>query len=444
VEVFAMRRTLLTAISAVVLLGSAAAAQDLLDKLEKKIGGPAAAPAAPAHGYLGLTPDEDYKLNDGVRVLDVKPGGPADTAGVMKGDLVKSVDGKRVQTVDEMDNLQKTTTPGQIWQLMVDRAGRLQTLKVKLGTRPTAAAGSVTDNPGEAPPTLIPPSLVPPPAAPPATSPPTTSPPTTAPAAAPPAAATESSATPPAATDPSPAASAPIRSRPLDPFAPPTASPPAAEPPASTPADPLLSPAAPPATSGGASLGITVVPLSDEARLAYGLGVRRGALITNVRPGSPADTAGLPIGAVVTMVDGQRIDTADELVAFIRAARPGQEIELGYMQGDRQQRKTVRLGPTATSAAPGGVGSVLSGSGASGGAAPLLNRVERMVDRFAPPPRGGSTVYDPGEMADLKARVMELSDQVKALKERLDAMEGRPGGAPPTPGPGLGGFTPMP
>lgn len=195
---------------------------------------------------------------------------------------------------------------------------------------------------------------------------------------------------------------------------------------------------------GGASLGITVVPLSDEARAAYGLASRRGALITQIRPGSPADRAGLPLGGLIVMADGRRIDSADDLVAFIRAARPGQEVELGYYQGDLLRRKSVRLGPTAVGVAPATPPVAGGGLGLGGPDRPVLNRLERVADSIIGS-RGAPTVYDPSDMAALKTRVAELTEQVKALEERLKVLEGRGGGAaPPAPAPALGGFTPMP
>jgi hypothetical protein len=173
------------------------------------------------------------------------------------------------------------------------------------------------------------------------------------------------------------------------------------------------------------------------------LAARRGALITQVRPGSPADRAGLPLGGLIVMADGQRIDSADDLVTYIRGARAGQEVELGYYEGGNLRRKLVRLGPTAAGIVPGippapgplGLG--------GGGERPLINRIERAVDSFAGG-RGPSTVFDPSEMAALKTRVEELTEQLRQMEERLKALEGRGGAAPAAPAPALGGFTPTP
>jgi len=434
-----MRRAVSIAILAL-LTAAPVQAQNLLEKLETRLGGAAGAlGAAPANpGYLGMVPDEDYKGGNGTRVKSVKLEGPADKSGLKADDLITAIDGKPIANVDEMDAALSTAVAGQKMLLTVIRAGKSQSLTVTLGTRPAAAAVSDT-NPGEPPPPS--PPGTPPPAIPrrPALTPASPAPldplgsPATAPGTVPPG--------------PAPAAGGPIRSRPLDLGAPPapggigeTTTPPAG----TAPVDPL--PAVP--AGSGASLGITVVPLSDEARAVYGLAARRGALITQIRPGSPADRAGLPLGALIVMVDGRRIDSADDLVGFIRTARPGQEVEMGYYEGDMLRRKTVRLGPTAVGMAPGspsapppavsggGLGSVLGG----GGDRPLLNRVEKMVDGIAG--GRGPTVYDPSDMAALKARVAELTEQVKGLEERLKVLEGRGGAAPPAPA--LGGFTPTP
>lgn len=445
-----MRRNVFLPLAGLLFAATTLPAQSLIEQAEKGLSGPArpaAAAPAPTYGYLGFTPDEDYKGNDGVRVKAVKAAGPAEAAGLKKDDLIKTVDGKPVFTVDEMDTMQTATTPGQIWRLTLMRAGKLQSVSVKLGTRPVVTA-SDTD-PGEAPhvtpvPSASPPALAPPAAAPPpALSPPAVTPALTPPATAPPATPAPGAFDPltpaaPAAEPPAAAPGAnPIRSQPA---IPPAAVSPPVEVPAPGSADSLPTP--PPAAfggGGGASLGITVVPLSPEAIAAYGVGTRRGALITAIRPGSPADTAGLPVGAVVITIDGKRIDTADDLVSFVRGARPGQEVELGYMQGDRAARKTVKLAPAATVFVPPTPGPAAPAFGPD---RPFLNKVERIVDGLSnnSPLRGTSTVYNPLEMATLKSDVARLTEEVKQLKARLEVLEGRGGGAAPAaPAPALGG-----
>ena len=69
--------------------------------------------------------------------------------------------------------------------------------------------------------------------------------------------------------------------------------------------------------SRGASLGITVAPVTDEARQLYRLSVRSGALITAIQPGSPADKTGLPLGGAIVAAEGRRIEQPDDLIGLV-------------------------------------------------------------------------------------------------------------------------------
>ena len=90
-----------------------------------------------------------------------------------------------------------------------------------------------------------------------------------------------------------------------------------------------------------ASLGITVITLSDQIRERLGVPVRQGAVITMVRPGSAADRAGVPVDAVVVAMDGQMVATSEELVALISGAEAGCRHGAELLRG-RQARPQVR------------------------------------------------------------------------------------------------------
>ncbi|MBI2709065.1 MAG: trypsin-like peptidase domain-containing protein [Actinobacteria bacterium] len=70
-----------------------------------------------------------------------------------------------------------------------------------------------------------------------------------------------------------------------------------------------------------------------------------GALVVDVAPGSPAATAGLKRGDVVTAVDGRTINGAVDLVATIRGRRPGETVELRLADG-RTLTATLAKSPT--------------------------------------------------------------------------------------------------
>ncbi|MEW2394697.1 trypsin-like peptidase domain-containing protein [Streptomyces sp. NPDC046862] len=63
-----------------------------------------------------------------------------------------------------------------------------------------------------------------------------------------------------------------------------------------------------------------------------------------VKAGGPGDKAGIKAGDVITEVDGQRIDSGEELIVKIRAHRPGDRLELTLQRDGRDRRITLTLG----------------------------------------------------------------------------------------------------
>jgi putative serine protease PepD len=87
-----------------------------------------------------------------------------------------------------------------------------------------------------------------------------------------------------------------------------------------------------------AYLGVT---LSDAQ------GDQQGALVATVQGGTPAASAGLTEGDVVTAVDGKPIDGADALSAAIRGHNPGDKIALTYVRNGSKHTVDVQLASTS-------------------------------------------------------------------------------------------------
>lgn len=142
-----------TLAAATVLLGSAAArdvpAQPALERLEQQIrkqlqqdqGKPAAEqPAAKPRrepGYLGLVADDQKDRGRGVRVLEVRPGGPAEKAGLKPGDLVTGLAGMRLRQMSEMMVILRQVPAGGSVLFEVLRDGEKKRIEVVAGQRPT-------------------------------------------------------------------------------------------------------------------------------------------------------------------------------------------------------------------------------------------------------------------------------------------------------------------
>ncbi len=69
-----------------------------------------------------------------------------------------------------------------------------------------------------------------------------------------------------------------------------------------------------------------------------------GATLAEVRSGTPAAEAGLEQGDVVTELDGESVDSADELRRLVDAKSPGDEVELTIERDGDTQTVEVTLG----------------------------------------------------------------------------------------------------
>jgi len=96
-------------------------------------------------------------------------------------------------------------------------------------------------------------------------------------------------------------------------------------------------------------LGVGVQDLTSETASRLGLNVTSGALVLTVRPGTPAESAGITQESVITAIDGQRVSSADALGTAILRHDPGEQIEVTWVDSSGSHTATVRLiaGPAA-------------------------------------------------------------------------------------------------
>jgi S1-C subfamily serine protease len=73
-------------------------------------------------------------------------------------------------------------------------------------------------------------------------------------------------------------------------------------------------------------------------------GVTSGALVVGVAPGTPAESAGLVAGDVITTFAGKTIGSYTTLSTAVKAAKPGDKVSIGWTdQNGQQHSATVQL-----------------------------------------------------------------------------------------------------
>jgi serine protease Do len=110
-----------------------------------------------------------------------------------------------------------------------------------------------------------------------------------------------------------------------------------------------------------AQLGAEVGNVTSEMMAAFNLPDTRGALVSVVRPGSPAEKVGIEPGDVIRSVDGMLINDFSDLPPVIGSKAPGTSVKLAILRDGKPIERTVTLtrlddGEGTASAPDGGAG----------------------------------------------------------------------------------------
>ncbi|MGJ8516791.1 DegQ family serine endoprotease [Carnimonas bestiolae] len=91
-------------------------------------------------------------------------------------------------------------------------------------------------------------------------------------------------------------------------------------------------------------LGAAIQEVSKDLAESLGLSDTKGALIAQLKQGAPGDKGGLQPGDVVQSVNGQEIDTPDELPRRVSAIKPGDTATLGIVRDGKRQNLKITVG----------------------------------------------------------------------------------------------------
>src|SRR3989441_2652362 len=90
-------------------------------------------------------------------------------------------------------------------------------------------------------------------------------------------------------------------------------------------------------------LGIELTEISPDLQEAFGLTTDKGALVNSVRPGLPAEEAGVKRGDVIVAVDGKSVESTNEVVKLVSAKEPGSSVRLTVQRNGKEVTLTAKL-----------------------------------------------------------------------------------------------------
>jgi predicted metalloprotease with PDZ domain len=213
-------------------------------------------------------------------ISEVDPESPAELVALRVGDIILAIDGKNVTTSEMLASEIKKKKPGNDIDLKIERDGKTEAVKVKLGEFPEDEAWRELE--------LRFPGLF-----------------------------------PPGALD------APSRIFP--------------EPPARAPR-PGAAPRIPGLVFEQRKyVGVYCDELSSELALHFGVKEGTGLIVSRLSEGEPAEKAGLKVGDVIVRVDGKRVESVDQFIDVIQGREKGDKIKIEFLREKKPMSVEVEV-----------------------------------------------------------------------------------------------------
>jgi Do/DeqQ family serine protease len=93
-----------------------------------------------------------------------------------------------------------------------------------------------------------------------------------------------------------------------------------------------------------AKMGVTVQGVTSDLAQSLGLKDVRGALVSGVEPGSPAEKAGIARGDVILAFNGESVAESNTLRNRVASSQPGIAASVTLLRNGREETKQVTLG----------------------------------------------------------------------------------------------------
>jgi serine protease Do len=90
-------------------------------------------------------------------------------------------------------------------------------------------------------------------------------------------------------------------------------------------------------------LGVNIQNITEDLAKSLELKDTKGILVSNVRPGSAAEKAGIKNGDIITAINGEKIEDGNVLRNKVASTLPGTEIKLTVLRDGKEQEMTAKL-----------------------------------------------------------------------------------------------------
>ncbi|HEY6837690.1 MAG TPA: DegQ family serine endoprotease, partial [Geobacteraceae bacterium] len=172
-------------------------------------------------------------------------------------------------------------------------------------------------------------------------------------------------------------------------------------------------------------LGVSIQPVTEEVAQSFGLKKARGALVSDVMAGSPAEAAGLRQGDIITAYNGKEIKDPRQLQLAVAETPIGKKVELEVFRDGSTRKLSLTIGnaesavaakPKSSQAEAGWLGLTVEDLPQNKRLRGLSGVLVTAVDPSGMAAEAGIQRGDVIVSAN-QQRIANLSDYAKAMKE---------------------------
>lgn len=91
-------------------------------------------------------------------------------------------------------------------------------------------------------------------------------------------------------------------------------------------------------------IGVAIQEITSALAESFGLPDTRGALVSTIEPGGPAEKAGVLQGDVIVRFDGKAIESANDLPRVVSATRPESTVKMRISRGGTERDLSITVG----------------------------------------------------------------------------------------------------
>ncbi len=90
-------------------------------------------------------------------------------------------------------------------------------------------------------------------------------------------------------------------------------------------------------------MGVAIQTVTPELAKSFGMKEAKGALVSEVAPGGPAEKGGVKTGDIIVAFDGKKIRSANDLPLIVAETPVGKSVDVAIIRNGREEHVTVRV-----------------------------------------------------------------------------------------------------